>query len=117
MKSFTAQPFGFRVHVTSCPKEFTTRHNLYAPPYAHMKPEEAARCAGMADHQVREKSPHALFLMYLPEGFSMSTLFHESLHMAHYIMEYAGSPIDLESTETQAYLMEYIAESALKKLA
>lgn len=70
---------------------------------------------GMAAHLEEEGKP-VLFMLYLTVGCDASTLYHEALHMAHYVMAFSGAPISLDSSEMQAYLMEHIAESAQKKM-
>lgn len=116
MKSFRVPPFNVRVYVTSEPEEFVKRHNLYASSDDAMDEGELTGCLGMAAHQVRAKAPHALFLLYLPPDCTAGTLFHEALHLTHFLMEYHGMPIDMESTELQAYTMEYVAAQAARKL-
>lgn len=117
MRSFTVQPFDKKVYLTSDPAEFTRRYNLYASTEP-MTESELKGCRGMAAHVVRDdKAPHALFLLYLPQDYDVSTVFHEALHMAHFLMDYTGMPIDMESTELQAYTMEYIAGQVFKRLS
>ena len=114
MKSFMMQPFDKRVYITQCPVEFANRYSLYDTEV--MLPEELNACQGMAGHVVRNKAPNALFIIYLAQGTPPSVLWHESLHMTHFLMDYCGMPIDMESTELQAYTMECIAMMAAKRL-
>ena len=101
------QPFGQRVYVTADAKAFVRAYNRISE--VAMELDEADRCDGMA---VRGEK----FLIYVRPGADHSTYYHEALHMAHFIMEHCAQDINLESTETQAYLMEHIAESVRKKL-
>lgn len=113
MKSFLVQPFHQRVHVATRPAEFIAKYNRHCTESEKMHLKELHQCRGMAAH-LDEGKP--LFILYLPENVSCGTLFHECLHMTHFIMDYASAPISMESTETQAYLMESIAATVRKKL-
>ena len=115
MKSFLVQPFHQRVYVTTDPHKFKNKYNSYAIETDRMELKELADCRGMAVHLTKKNKP-ALFMLYLADEYEDSTLFHECLHLAHFVMEYASAPISVESTETQAYLMEYIAATTRKKL-
>ena len=115
MKSFLVQPFHQRVYVTAGSQEFQRKYNSYAPETERMELKELEDCRGMAVHLTKKNKP-ALFMLYLAYDYDDSTLFHECLHLAHFVMEYASAPISLESTETQAYLMEHIAATTRKKL-
>lgn len=114
MKSFMVQPFSQRVYVTKDKKQFSSRYNRNIGNGEKMTITELESCAGMAVHLER-KEKAALFMMYMRDDCPY-TLFHESLHMAHFIMHYCDAPINLESTETQAYLLEHIAKMTHKKL-
>lgn len=113
MKSFLVQPFHQRVHLTTEVGEFIAKYNRYCVESEKMTEKELESCVGMAIH-LDEGKP--LFMLYIPLTVSCGTLFHEALHMAHFIMHYASAPVSMESTETQAYLMENIASSIRKKL-
>lgn len=115
MKSFLIQPFHQRVHVTADPQEFQRKYNTYASETERMELKELEDCRGMATHLLK-KDKAALFMLYLEPNHDDSTLFHECLHMAHFVMDYVCAPISMESTETQAYLMESIVANVRKKL-
>lgn len=112
MKSFLVQPFHQRVYLTSDVTEFVSKYNKHCVESEKVTPRELASCLGMAVHLDEDKP---LFMLYLPELVSCGTLFHEALHMAHFIMHYSSAPVSIESTETQAYLMENIVSSIRKK--
>ena len=115
MKSFVVQPFAQKIGVTSDPKEFLAWWNKYNENADKMDFKQLARCQGMAAAlDERPKLPQ--YVIYLPVDYTITTVFHEALHMAHFIMERCMAPINAESTETQAYLMEHIAEKAVEKL-
>lgn len=115
MKSFIVLPFRVRMGVTSSAKEFVNWWNKYCAAKDKLDQSYIERCAGMAGVlDDRPQSP--LFVMYLAPEYSESILFHESLHMAHFIMDYSESPINLDSTEVQAHLMEHIAAKVTEKL-
>tara|TARA_B110000908_G_scaffold154880_1_gene192594 strand:+ start:333 stop:677 length:345 start_codon:yes stop_codon:yes gene_type:complete len=113
LKSFLVQPFHQRVHVTTASGEFIAKYNRHCTESEKIQIKELDQCRGMAVH-LDEGKP--LFMLYLPGDVSCGTLFHECLHMAHFIMDYASAPVSLESTETQAYLMENIAATVRKKI-
>jgi hypothetical protein len=115
LKSFKVQPFGQRVYVSREPSRVVSRYNNHAAAEDKCTLEELAGCRGMAIHLEPKGKSKVLFLLYL-RGWDPTTLFHESLHMAHFLMEYCSAPINMESTEMQAYLMEHIADNAAKKL-
>jgi hypothetical protein len=115
MKSFLIQPFHQRIHLTTIPGEFRRKYNAHAPENGLMELSEFEECRGMAAHLVKKGKP-ALFMLYLSHDYDEGTLYHESLHLAHFVMDYASAPISMESTETQAYLMEHIAATARNKL-
>jgi hypothetical protein len=115
MKSFLSQPFCQRIYLTLDPLAFTRRYNRYAADDEKMLITELEDCVGMAAHlEAKGKSP--LFMMYLQSDCDDATLYHESLHLAHYLMDFSGAPISMDSTETQAYLMTHIAAMAKEKL-
>ena len=129
MKSFLIEPWGQRVYVSSDPKRTMSRYNKH-PSCAgedQTSLEELLENRGMAMHFEGKGQNKPLFLFWLApdqqlpqltakEWEAISTVFHEALHMAHYLMDYCGAPINMDSTETQAYLMEHIAEMVRKKL-
>lgn len=115
MKSFTVQPFGQRIHVTADAAEFVRRHNRHAPEAERTTLQEIAGCAGMASH-FEVHGDDAVFLLYMREDYDADTLYHESLHLAHFVMHFCNVPISVESTETQAYLMGDIATRAAEKI-
>ena len=47
---------------------------------------------------------------------SIGVICHESVHLAHYVMNYIGISISLDNTEVEAYLVEFILEAVLKVL-
>lgn len=115
MKSFTVQPFGVQVGLTSDPAEFVRWYNKYEPPANRMDIEEMTGVRGMAAHsEDRPKDPK--FVLFVAPDHDTATLYHEALHIVHYVMEFHGMPINLESSDTQAHLMEYIVAMAEKKL-
>lgn len=116
MKSFLVQPFGQRVYVTADGGEFLARYNREKRKHKKaMKPTELDGTNGMA---VSIKTQHGIryFALYIKDPKTLSTIFHESLHMTHFLMKHAGMPICPSSTELQAYTMEAIAEQTWKKL-
>lgn len=115
MKSFLVQPFHQRVYVSQDPAAFSSKVNKYAPADEQMEAKELDDCRGMAVHLCKDGKV-ALFMLYLRNDYDDTTLFHECLHLAHYMMDYCSAPISMESTELQAYLMEHIAATTRKKL-
>ena len=113
MKSFLVQPFHQRVHITTTVEECVAKYNKHCGELEKMTLKEMAKCRGMAVH-LDETKP--LFMIYVPQDVPHGTLYHECLHMAHFIMHYSSAPISMDSTETQAYMMENIAENVRKKL-
>ena len=113
MKSFLVQPFHQRVHLATEVEECVTKYNKHCGQLEKMTVKELQKCRGMAIH-LDESKP--LFMIYVPHDVSHGTLFHECLHMTHFIMQFSSAPITLESTEIQAYMMENIAENIRKKL-
>ena len=122
MKSFKVEPWGQRVYVSSDSKKVMARYNNHAACVEKETAEDFLDCRGCAYYLPAKGRNKVLFMYYVSPSWSplvwddLSTLFHEALHMAHYLMEYCGAPINLDSTETQAYLMEHIALMARKKL-
>lgn len=115
MKSFIVQPFAQKIGVTSDPKAFIEWWNKYNANVDKMDLKELGRCQGMAAAlDDRPKLPQ--YVIYMPVDFTVTAVFHEALHMAHFVMERCMAPINAESTETQAYLMEHIAEKVMEKL-
>ena len=112
MKSFVVPPWGQRVHVTDNLARFVSRYNRHATD--NFTQSDYGGAVGLAVKVDTAKGP--LFMLYLSRGCCAGTLHHEALHMAHFIMEYAGAGISIETTETQAYTMEYIAQQAGTKL-
>ena len=114
MKSFMVQPFAQRVSCTKDKKQFASRYNRNVGDGEKLTIAELDTCSGMAVYlDKRDKPP--LFMIFLSTDCTF-TLFHESLHMTHFIMSYCDAPINIESTETQAYLLEYIAKQGRLKL-
>ena len=115
MKSFLVQPFCQRIYVTDDPQAFVRKYNRHAPDDARMTVSELNTCVGMAAH-LDSPTNSPVFIIYLRADSDDATLYHEALHMTHYVMDYSGAPLSIESTETQAYLMTYIADITRKKL-
>jgi hypothetical protein len=115
MKSFLIQPFGARIGITSKPSEFAAWWNKYAVAKDKMDLKFLDKCRGMAA-TIDDRPVAPLFVLYMPVGYELTTAFHEALHMAHFLMDYFDSPINLESTDLQAYLMEHIVEKILEKV-
>jgi len=113
LKSFLVQPFHQRVHITTEVGEFVSKYNKCCGDTDKMTIKEMDNCRGMAAH-LDEGKP--LFMIFVPQDVPHGTLYHECLHMAHYIMHYSSAPISMDSTETQAYMMENIADNIRKKL-
>ncbi len=122
MKSFIVQPWNQRVYVSSDPARVIARYNRHSDAEEKMTLDELENCRGMAIHLQPKGKCKTLFLLFLspswdPTHFAdLQTLHHEALHMGHFLMEYCGQPINMDSTETQAYLMEHIAERARRKM-
>lgn len=113
MKSFLVQPFHQRVYITTVIGECLAKYNRNCGELEKLTLKEMVGCRGMAMH-LDEVKP--LFMIYVTKDVSHGTLYHECLHMAHFIMHYSSAPISLDSTEIQAYMMENIAENIRKKL-
>lgn len=122
MKSFKVQPFAQRIYVSQDSHQTVTRYNNHAGCDEKTSLGELSGCRGMAFHLMPKGKSPALFLLYLPDDWSrntfvdISTLFHEALHLTHFVMDYCALPLGLESTEAQAYLMEHIADMVQRKL-
>lgn len=95
--------------MTSDAKEYVSWFNKFTPDREKIDAKEMDKCGGMAAY-LDDRETHPFFAIYMAPGWETTTLFHEALHMAHFIMEHCSAPINLESTETQAYLMEHIVE-------
>ena len=122
MKSFKVQPFSQRIYVSQNASQTVTRYNNHAGCDEKTSEEELHGCRGIAFHLAPTGKSLALFLLYLPADWNhsnfadISTLFHEALHLTHFVMDYCSLPLALESTEAQAYLMEHIADMVQRKL-
>lgn len=116
MKTFTVHPFLVNVGVTSDKAEFINWYNSdLGEDDSVLTLDFLKSVHGMAaDFPKRKKKPrYAIYMdVKAPEG----TIWHESLHMVHHVLEYVHQPIDYGSTELQAYLMEYIAAEVRKLL-
>ena len=130
MKTFTVHPFEQVVGVTTDIGEFLKHDESYMgillkegiTDVCFMQAEEkdVRNCQGMSSYYQYGKKPFVKFVVYIrPDNTKDASLrFHESLHVTHQIMEHCGQPIDYESTEIQAYTMEYVSrniEEALNK--
>ena len=62
------------------------------------------------------KDDEAPFLVMASKGWSFSTLAHESVHIAHFILDNAGVPINMENTEIVAYLTQHLFVSVADRL-
>jgi hypothetical protein len=113
MKSFLVAPFGQRIGVASSPEQLVSWYNRGLSG-KKLTLKELASCDGMSCHLPKRKTT-PYFAIWIDTDAPTSTLFHESLHAAHNVMDYCGVPINLGSSETQAYLMEHIAEKVLEK--
>jgi len=119
MKTFIAQPFEQKVGVTTKWQEFLKHDQDYAlvlhkkklidDDHQPVEEKDLVHCLGMTGYWKYRPREEIKFLIYIKNKRDISLIFHESLHAAHYIMEHCGQPIDFESTEIQAYLMESIA--------
>ena len=87
MKSFLVQPFHQRIHISQNAKAFRSKFNKYAPIDEHMDDKELEDCRGMAVHLTKD-GKQALFMLFLRHDYDDSTLSHEELHLAHFIMNY-----------------------------
>lgn len=124
MKSFKVQPFDQRVGVTTDWKEFLKHDQDYAltlhekkivdEEHVPVEEKDLVHCLGMTGYWQYLPRGEIKFLIFVKNPKDTSCIFHEALHAAHYVMEHCGQPIDLDSTETQAYLMEFIAAEVIE---
>ena len=127
MKTFIVHPFEQVLGVTTDIKEFLQHEEKYIELMLEMglvdhgfiqsEEKDVKNCLGMTIYFEYGKKPFVKFVVYIAphKVKDVSLRFHESLHAAHYIMQHCRQPIDFDSTEIQAYMMEYISEN-IKKL-
>ena len=52
----------------------------------------------------------------MSHDWSVHTLAHECVHVAHFIMKHSGIPISYKNTEVEAYLVGYLFEQAFNDI-
>jgi hypothetical protein len=55
-------------------------------------------------------------MMYLGPELEESTLFHEALHVTHFMLEAVGVPLGIENTELICYTQEYVVREVSKEV-
>jgi len=106
------EPFGFEFAVFRGCKPFLKHCRKY---YG----VDMGRSVGAALGYVatmQHSSGRMAFLMMLSEIFCEETLYHEALHMAWDLLDYAGVKLTAKNHETLAYLQGYIAKTVKAKL-
>jgi len=70
--------------------------------------------AGWAEHE----DGSGLFWMILPDGCNTpAPVVHECVHVADYLCEHAGIPINADCVEVRCYLTEWLFDEVMKVLA
>jgi len=126
VKTFVVQPFDQKVGVTTNWEEFLKHDQDYAlvlhkkklidDEHDPVEEKDLVHCLGMTGYWKYQPRDEIKFLIYIKNKKDTSLIFHESLHAAHYVMEHCAQPIDMDSTEVQAYLMEFIASNVMRLL-
>lgn len=89
--------------------------NFYVTPYAGEAKDKSWKLTGVdLDSQAFENCNGMVVfgkdtcLVWMPTGATVSTLAHEALHVASYIMRVRGFYHDLDNQEPMAYLVGHI---------
>ena len=56
------------------------------------------------------------FVISLKDDVALNTIVHESVHAIHEICNYTGIPIELNNSETIAYMTGYLSEKIVKEI-
>ena len=108
MKHIVIEPFGTVVHVCLSKKDLKKN---FGKDLDHWVDAEGYAAELTSD------SGNKLLLIYLPNGYNEEVLWHECLHMTHFIMKYHGIDVDesVSSSETQCYLQAHIVDQVKRK--
>lgn len=112
MKSFRIIENVYRKHVTVCIEPDRKKAEAWIKSRADAD-KDLSRCLGTT---LYPNKPGKDLLVWLRRGDDITTLAHEFLHCATWILQTAGVPISCENDEPIAYLQEFLLASALQRL-
>lgn len=110
MKYIVIEPFQYVMYLTLGEEDFTktvSKKNLGHFPVA-------GSCGLVMP--LEDINGVAFCLVYLEDEADEGTLWHEALHVVHFMLEARGVPLTVANTEVQTYLQEYVVKLFKKEI-
>ena len=63
-----------------------------------------------------DESGNSFNVMYLGMDLDDSTVYHECLHLTHFMLDRVGVPINMENTELLCYTQEHVVRLVMKEI-